>query len=225
MSRRLVGAGLATLLAALVGASSASAISTESLVLDSRGPGSEGFAGPVATSASVPANRFVVARVRGTIGAFTPATWTSGRYVICGRPGPTPLFPSLGAPGRTPAHIDAETIWALPVRGGCGDLTLPAHNESFEASTNGTTYDNPEARGGARSTPLPSHTYAYVLRGTGAPVSFRFADRNLGDNSGELRIQVRDARNSDCNGVGWQDFGAYSSRAQCRALVPAAPAV
>jgi hypothetical protein len=220
MWRRKVGVGLVAAAALMLFAASASA-ATERLRLDFRSGGG-GFAGPVSTQGSLTGATFSVAIVRGTLGAFSPVVWNRPGQARCGTPDARAMFPSPGH-RRVPAMLDAETVWALPVVGGCGNLTLPAHQPGFEIDT-GAGFSHREPIGGAQTAPAGDHRYRYVLTGAGAPAAFRFQDDYLGDNGGRLRITVRDARPSDCGQGGWLNFGVYASARECRALIPDIPA-
>jgi hypothetical protein len=219
MSRRIAGVGLAALMSSLALAAPAAAIN-ERVLLDSRA-GTAPYAGPAGSSSQIADDTFAIASVRGTVAAYTPSVWASPEFATCGATTNRPTFLSPGAT-TGPANMDAETIFALPVRGGCDNVELPVHTSQFEVDLGGG-FAHVEPIGGGRTSPAVSHRYRYIFEGTGAKVAFRLRDSFLEDNNGILRIRVRDAVAADCDNEGYLDFGVYRSERQCRRLIPARP--
>jgi hypothetical protein len=65
-------------------------------MLDTHEPGNDGAAGPVSTTNTLEPGRQYFAIVSGTYSLWGSSRWTSGGFLVCGTPEPTPMFVSPG---------------------------------------------------------------------------------------------------------------------------------
>jgi hypothetical protein len=218
MNRKFAAVAVAASVVSLFAASSASAFT-----LNSRSTSSSPN---VAQSSTLYNGSHHVASVSGVVSYYLPSLWTAnaGAYwQTCGSKSAI----TTTSPGQSAGSggADAETIFASPVKRGCGSFKPPTHWSNFEIATTGSSaatavFSHREPMTGARVAPESDHTYEYALRGTGARARFRLNDTNYADNNGQLTIAVRDAVRSDCDNEGWKAFGDFASDAACRSVLP-----
>ena len=223
--RRLGLFAVATML--LVAASTAFAGSSGSpsgtYYLDTYSPASTGYAAGKTTSGPLTNGKFYVAKVEGTYSAWTK--WSSGR---CGRVEAAPEWRTPGVEDA-PVGDDAVFRFAKPKidKNTCRDENLPRRTGVFRIDV-GDGYYTPWSSVGSPPNPRNSHTYEFVLAGQGDPATFNLRDHKTNDNNGRLRISVREAVDSDCNGTKYQYFGtqtgskftpAFASANDCKAAI------
>jgi hypothetical protein len=169
-----------------------------------------GFAGPVTTSGPLTPARYYVAIATGTLSAYSAERWK--KSPTCGAaPDPRPMWSSIGVVDA-PSGADPETEWSMP-RTTRFCAALPRHYASFVVDWGqGGGFIHPTANGGQQHVPRADHTYTYLLRGTGAPANFELLDDNVRDDDGMLRIVVRPAVRSECDG-----------NAECESTAPNVP--
>ncbi len=187
-----LAAGVALVLAF---APAASAALPETLALNTYDAGTADFTPVIASTDALTAGQFYVATVTGTFSNVAATHWTERE--TCGSPEADAMFPS---PGRPASRVGKDAEWAFAHTrigtGGCGPL--PERGTAFQVATNGTFGHPSQPIGGAGSAPRGSHSYAYLLAGTGGPVRFRLRDVNTRDNYGVLQIVLRAATPADC---------------------------
>ena len=199
MFRRLTTIALAGgLCCVLAPAAQADLEAPEQLSLDTYRTPNVGFAGPVATTASLTFDRAYVVTVRGTFGAFWAHQWDPAQnpgWTVCGTPEGAPMFPSPGRP-TAPAGQDAEVFFARPWEQPC-PTQLPRTYSGLHVNV-GNGWFHTAPNGGPYTAPRADHTYSYLVAGGGQQVSSRQVDSQTTDNTGIYRITVRPAEQSDC---------------------------
>ncbi len=196
------------------------AMADQTLVLDTFSPLNNGFAGPVQTSKRLKQDVYYLVRVTGTFSIWSPTDWQTNTPA-CGSPESAPMFPSSGTTATGPVGLDADTAFGAPSDSHfCATGTLPQHQSNFQIDTGGG-FGYVAPLGGPYSSPTAGHTYTYVLKGTGKPVTFafRFMDFPTADNYGSLAIRVRHAKADDCHDRGWALFGAFNGEQGCERYV------
>ena len=210
MSRRLTTPALAGVLALAIACSASADVTSQNLQLDTRvAPGS------AQTSDNLTNNAYYFASVQGNFSAFTQLLWVNNPpiNVVCGTPDKV-MFPSAGQSANDKAGADADVLYAAPVVGGCGNFVPPIHYTNFVIDT-GSGPSHREPIGGPYTTPTAGHTYSYVLKGQGAPATFRQIDASYSDNNGVYKIAVRRANGEDCKKGGWVAFGVFKNQGDC----------
>jgi hypothetical protein len=189
MAHRLLMVVLACVVCGVAPARADAAPTEETLYLDVQRNG--GIAPQVTTAQPLEQGRHYVLRISGTLSIWPTFGW--GLPTQCGTPEAFPQTPSPGRPNGA-VGVDAETVFAAAAGPACADLELPRSYRSVYHGgvfVNGgfgflrlTPYD------GRHTTPTADHSYAYDLRGAGAPLSVRFIARQATDDYGVLTVRV-----------------------------------
>jgi hypothetical protein len=178
-------------------------------------------------------HQWYVMTVKGVASFYAPSIWSNPDLyfkrskrrhgVICGTP-------EITSTGRT-VGADAETMFARPTSAhACADDPMPRTSRKLQIG-DGARWYHPTALDGRHLAPRTDHTYSYAIWGQNARPEFRLIDRPRRDNDGTFTISLRAANGNDCASrqwrnflEGWAEVPAFTSEADCRAQLPAAPA-
>ncbi len=178
------------------------ALAAETLKLDLANPANATAGAAAVASSPLTAGQVYVVTVSGTGSLWSPVETPAP--VTCGAPESAPIVePTPGKPAAVPT-VDAALIFAAPVGVSLWDtLACSGPNPAVPPAPSGLKMGVGGALapavpiGGVPAAVNPSHTYAYSVQGTGAPLEFQLFDVRPDDNSGILTIVIRSQAECD----------------------------
>lgn len=173
-----------------------SVLAAETLKLDLASPANATVGAAAVSSSPLVADQTYVVTVSGTGSLWSPVETPAP--VTCGAPEAAPIVePTPGKPEAVPT-VDAALIFAAPVGVSLWDtLACSGPNPAVPPAPSGLRMGVGGALapalpiGGLPAAASPTHTYAYSVKGTGAPLEFQLFDVRPDDNSGILTIVIR----------------------------------